>query len=200
MGSSDNLTPINQPSYPCILLHPVLVGAASGRRGNSDSFESCSHGAVRVMGRGEARRRFTLEDHRRATAGVECRKDRDVIDETPMAYKDIEHRLDDGSAEGSGGGPPHVEADRLREGLRHRDVSRGHRVSILLKAQYLVFVVTPTTAGGVATHGGLRGFFLLFGAKSTQTRQPSIYFAPSRLRRKIQNAHCLDRKSQRRSW
>ena len=42
------------------------------------------------MGRGEARRRFTLEDHCRATAGVECRKDRDVIDETPMAYKDID--------------------------------------------------------------------------------------------------------------
>ena len=35
-------------------------------------------------------RRFTLDDHARATAGVECRKDAGVIDETPMAYKDID--------------------------------------------------------------------------------------------------------------
>lgn len=36
---------------------------------------SCSHGAVRAMSRGQATRTFTLEDHARATAGVECRKD-----------------------------------------------------------------------------------------------------------------------------
>ena len=29
----------------------------------------------------EAKRRFTVEDHRRMTEGVECRKDEDVIDE-----------------------------------------------------------------------------------------------------------------------
>ena len=44
-------------------------------------------GAARA---GEARRRFTVEDHVRAAEGVECRKDADVIDETPMAYKDID--------------------------------------------------------------------------------------------------------------
>lgn len=58
--------------------------------GNKDSFESCSHGAGRVMSRTEAKRRFTLDDHAEATAGVECRKDADVIDETPMAYKSID--------------------------------------------------------------------------------------------------------------
>jgi tRNA-splicing ligase RtcB len=58
--------------------------------GNDDSFHSCSHGAGRTMSRTEARKRFTLEDHRQATAGVECRKDSDVIDETPAAYKDID--------------------------------------------------------------------------------------------------------------
>jgi tRNA-splicing ligase RtcB len=42
------------------------------------------------MSRTEAKRRFTLEDHRKATEGVECRKDAGVIDETPMAYKDID--------------------------------------------------------------------------------------------------------------
>ena len=59
-------------------------------KGNRESFCSCSHGAGRAMSRAEARRRFTLEDHAKATAGVECRKDADVIDETPMAYKSID--------------------------------------------------------------------------------------------------------------
>ena len=59
-------------------------------KGNADSFCSCSHGAGRAMSRGEAKRRFTLADHASATAGIECRKDSDVIDETPMAYKDID--------------------------------------------------------------------------------------------------------------
>ena len=59
-------------------------------RGNPESFESCSHGAGRAMSRNEAKRRFTLADHAKATAGVECRKDVDVIDETPGAYKPID--------------------------------------------------------------------------------------------------------------
>jgi tRNA-splicing ligase RtcB len=58
--------------------------------GNPESFESCSHGAGRAMSRGEAKRRFTLSDHAAATAGVECRKDAAVLDETPAAYKDID--------------------------------------------------------------------------------------------------------------
>lgn len=59
-------------------------------KGDPESFHSCSHGAGRSMSRTEARRRFTLADHEAATAGVECRKDVDVIDETPQAYKDID--------------------------------------------------------------------------------------------------------------
>jgi tRNA-splicing ligase RtcB len=59
-------------------------------KGNRESFCSCSHGAGRVMSRGEAKRRFTVEDHVKATAGIECRKDENVIDETPMAYKPID--------------------------------------------------------------------------------------------------------------
>lgn len=58
-------------------------------KGDRESFESCSHGAGRIMSRTEARKTFTVEDHIKATAGVECRKDADVIDETPEAYKDI---------------------------------------------------------------------------------------------------------------
>ena len=58
--------------------------------GKEESFQSCSHGAGRRMSRSEARKRFTLADHRAATADVECRKDEQVIDETPAAYKDID--------------------------------------------------------------------------------------------------------------
>jgi len=58
--------------------------------GNEESFCSCSHGAGRTMSRNEARRRFTVADQERATAHVECRKDKEVIDEIPMAYKDID--------------------------------------------------------------------------------------------------------------
>jgi len=58
--------------------------------GNAESFESCSHGAGRRMSRTEARKRFTVDQHVAATEGVECRKDADVIDETPAAYKDID--------------------------------------------------------------------------------------------------------------
>ena len=57
--------------------------------GNKDAFCSCSHGAGRVMSRNEAKRRFTIEDQIAATAHVECRKDADVIDEIPLAYKNI---------------------------------------------------------------------------------------------------------------
>jgi tRNA-splicing ligase RtcB len=58
--------------------------------GSAESFESCSHGAGRRMSRTEARKRFSARDHELATAGVECRKDAGVIDETPAAYKDID--------------------------------------------------------------------------------------------------------------
>ena len=72
---------------------PGSMGARSyivRGKGNPESFCSCSHGAGRVMSRTQAKKRFTLADHRKATEGVECRKDKDVIDETPAAYKDID--------------------------------------------------------------------------------------------------------------
>lgn len=72
---------------------PGSMGARSfivRGKGNPESFCSCSHGAGRVMSRTAAKKRFTLDDHRRMTEGVECRKDSGVIDETPAAYKDID--------------------------------------------------------------------------------------------------------------
>lgn len=62
--------------------------------GNEEAFCSCSHGAGRTMSRTKARKLFTVQDQIKATAHVECRKDADVIDEIPMAYKDIDQVMD----------------------------------------------------------------------------------------------------------
>lgn len=59
-------------------------------KGHGGSFHSCSHGAGRRMSRKKAKQMFTVEDHKKATNGVECRKDESVLDETPGAYKDID--------------------------------------------------------------------------------------------------------------
>ncbi len=74
-----------------------IIPGAMGRRsyivegvGNPESFHSCSHGAGRLMSRKAAREQFSIEDHVKATDGVECRKDEGVLDETPGAYKDID--------------------------------------------------------------------------------------------------------------
>jgi len=58
--------------------------------GNSESFNSCSHGAGRKMSRTKAKLKFSIDDLKKQTAGVECRKDKGVVDEIPGAYKDIE--------------------------------------------------------------------------------------------------------------
>jgi tRNA-splicing ligase RtcB len=59
-------------------------------KGNPDSFCSCSHGAGRRMSRGEARRKFSVQDLQEQTRDIECRKDGAVLDEIPGAYKDID--------------------------------------------------------------------------------------------------------------
>lgn len=58
--------------------------------GNPESFNSCSHGAGRVMSRTKAKKVYNIADQEAATEGVECRKDAGVIDEIPHAYKDLE--------------------------------------------------------------------------------------------------------------
>lgn len=58
--------------------------------GNEASFQSASHGAGRKMSRGEAKRRFTVEDVERTMVGIEARKDAGVIDEISLAYKDLD--------------------------------------------------------------------------------------------------------------
>lgn len=71
---------------------PGSMGAKSfivRGKGNADSFHSCSHGAGRVMSRTAAKKAITLEMHATDTAGVACKKDESVLDESPRAYKDI---------------------------------------------------------------------------------------------------------------
>ena len=71
---------------------PGSMGARSfivRGKGNAESFCSCSHGAGRMMSRAAAKKRFTTADLAQQTQGIECRKDADVVDEIPSAYKDI---------------------------------------------------------------------------------------------------------------
>ena len=72
---------------------PGSMGAKSfivRGKGNHDAYCSCSHGAGRKMSRNAAKKYFTVEDLAIQTSGVECRKDADVLDEIPGAYKDID--------------------------------------------------------------------------------------------------------------
>ncbi|MBU9200080.1 RtcB family protein [Burkholderia multivorans] len=59
-------------------------------KGHEAAYCSCSHGAGRKMSRSAAKKYFTAEDVAEQTAGVECRKDADVVDEIPAAYKSID--------------------------------------------------------------------------------------------------------------
>jgi tRNA-splicing ligase RtcB len=72
---------------------PGSMGAKSfivKGKGSSQSYCSCSHGAGRLMSRNKAKKQFTLDDLVKQTEGIECRKDRGVLDEIPGAYKPID--------------------------------------------------------------------------------------------------------------
>jgi tRNA-splicing ligase RtcB (3'-phosphate/5'-hydroxy nucleic acid ligase) len=64
--------------------------------GNHDSFESCSHGAGRVMGRNDANRRLNINEANQAMKGIvfdkwsHDRKGRIDLSEAPQAYKNID--------------------------------------------------------------------------------------------------------------
>ncbi len=76
---------------------PGSMGAKSfivRGKGNPESFCSCSHGAGRRMSRTEAKKRFSHRDMEDQTKGVECRKDKGVVDEIPQAYKDIDQVME----------------------------------------------------------------------------------------------------------
>jgi len=58
--------------------------------GNPESFQSCSHGAGRVMSRGEAVRTITLESFAHKMKGIVAETTREYLDEAPQAYKDLD--------------------------------------------------------------------------------------------------------------
>lgn len=79
---------------------PGSMGAKSyivSGKGSEESFCSCAHGAGRVMSRTAARKRFRKEDLIEQTKGVECRKDKHIIDEIPAAYKNIDEVMENQS-------------------------------------------------------------------------------------------------------
>src|SRR5687767_3463998 len=59
-------------------------------KGSAESFDSCAHGAGRLMSRNAAAKCFSVKDLETQTEGVICRKDKGVIDEIPGAYKSID--------------------------------------------------------------------------------------------------------------
>lgn len=76
---------------------PGSMGAKSfivRGKGEAESFCSCSHGAGRRLSRTAATKTFSVADLVEATKGIECRKDKGVIDEIPMAYKPIDEVMD----------------------------------------------------------------------------------------------------------
>ncbi len=58
--------------------------------GNRDSYMSCSHGAGRTMGRGQAKRTLDYEDELAKMAGIlHTVRSKDQLDESVGSYKDI---------------------------------------------------------------------------------------------------------------
>ena len=71
---------------------PGSMGAKSSivrGKGSAESFQSCAHGAGRMMSEPKPKR-FKSQDLQTQTEGVECCKDDNVIDEIPAAYKNLE--------------------------------------------------------------------------------------------------------------
>lgn len=72
---------------------PGSMGACSyivTGKGVNTSFHSCAHGAGRRLSRTAAKVKFNVKDLENQTKGVECRKDKHVLDEIPSAYKNID--------------------------------------------------------------------------------------------------------------
>ena len=72
---------------------PGAMGAKSyivKGKGCTEALNSAPHGAGRKMSRSKAKKKFTVKDLIEQTKGVECRKDKGVIDEIKGAYKKIE--------------------------------------------------------------------------------------------------------------
>jgi len=85
---------------------PVIVPGSLGTNsyigrglGNPDSFCSCAHGAGRTMGRKEAKRKYSvqevIEDIEKRGVVLGKANKKDIAEESPWAYKDIESVVED---------------------------------------------------------------------------------------------------------
>ncbi|HEX6728739.1 MAG TPA: RtcB family protein [Pyrinomonadaceae bacterium] len=61
---------------------------------NPLSYNSAPHGAGRKFSRTEAKRRFTMKDLEEAMGNVSYRHSKSLLDEIPMAYKDIDEVME----------------------------------------------------------------------------------------------------------
>jgi tRNA-splicing ligase RtcB len=61
---------------------------------NPEAFESAPHGAGRRMSRTRARQAFKMDDLDAQMTGIEFRRSNILLDETPGAYKDIDHVME----------------------------------------------------------------------------------------------------------
>ena len=61
---------------------------------NPLSFNSAPHGAGRRFSRGEAKRRFTMDDLEKSMGAISFRRSKSLIDEIPQAYKDIDEVIE----------------------------------------------------------------------------------------------------------
>jgi len=92
------------PALYCETGHPVLVpgsmGTASyvltGTEKTAESFYSANHGAGRTLSRSDAIRNISREQFEQSMAGViyNSRNYKDLLDEAPGAYKDIDQVVD----------------------------------------------------------------------------------------------------------
>lgn len=61
---------------------------------NPHSYNSSPHGAGRRFSRAEAKRRFTMKELEEAMGNVSYRHSKSLLDEIPMAYKDIDEVME----------------------------------------------------------------------------------------------------------
>lgn len=61
---------------------------------NPDSYNSAPHGAGRRMSRNEAKKKFTLHDLEMDMGNIEFRHSANLVDEHPLAYKDIDRVME----------------------------------------------------------------------------------------------------------
>ncbi len=86
-----------QAQYNQIGIIPGSMGTASyivNGKGNPDSYESCSHGAGRVMSRKQAKKTISKEKLQKTMKETYTDVSMKFVDEAPEAYKDINKVVD----------------------------------------------------------------------------------------------------------